>query len=127
MLVLINCSTCGIIPSQSFFSGFGSVTITNSLGQCPSCGKPAPVLDGTYEYIGQAIRAIISPGVTQFHLISLKEIATRVKSGAVAPDEYDAEITSLPAPLVALFALARQNAGLLGLLIAAVGLYLQIY
>jgi hypothetical protein len=77
----------GIVVENSTNVTFGSLTV-----QCPSCGGPARVLDGTYDFVGNTIRLVDGPAYTRAQLTALMGLLKKARDERRTAEELEAEI-----------------------------------
>jgi hypothetical protein len=125
--IIAVCPVHGPFPTRNLFGGTGSVALKNVTTNCPICGRDSPITDGTYDLVGSAVKAFRAPGVTRDNINALRDIAQAEKDGklsAKAAEEKAAEISSA---FAALIKWTNGNAGMLGLLVAIITLFVSIY
>lgn len=87
------CSHCGTVfrsRALGFTDSIG-MTVSNIQETCPKCGKRADVLDGTFDFVGDAIKVRKAPPQTIEILAALQE-ALRAAQGGKSTDEVLAPI-----------------------------------
>ena len=84
-----HCPNCGLIFVSTLFGieNTKNVTIRNNVGlQCPRCRGMAHPLEGTFDFVGNAIRVIKAPPKTIAILSVLQEALNEVQKGVPAAE-----------------------------------------
>lgn len=87
----------------------------------------SPIPNGTYDFVGSAVRAFRAPGVTRAKVEALKDIAQAAKEGRLSVSEAEERAAELESTFASLMKWANGNAGALGILIAIISLWMTIY
>jgi hypothetical protein len=94
------CQTCGTI----FRSGFwvdDSINVTmsgNLAGPCPQCGQMGRIPDGLFNFIGEAVEVIESPGITTSRLQELIDLVRGLAIDSSMTPEQVADAVAEKAP-----------------------------
>jgi len=97
------CDSCDLFfMSRSLLVGAGQVTFINCFqNQCPKCGNPLRILDGTYELVDNTTKLLSGPESTVSKLKRLYEILQTAKTQKSTANEIknqlNKEIPSLSA------------------------------
>lgn len=129
MNLIAVCPVHGPFPIPNFMGGTGSasVSFSNSKVSCPICGRYSPIPDGTYDFVGSAVRAFRAPGVTLESIEALRAIAQAEKDGTLSAKEAEVKAAEINHTFATLLKWANGNAAALGILIAMIALFIQIY
>lgn len=80
-----HCDNCGLFFISRAIGGSGAVrhlTIENVTVSCPRCGHGARAIDGTFDFVGNAIRVRRAPPQTLAILEVLQEALRAAQAGA---------------------------------------------
>ena len=121
------CPVHGPFSLSSIFGGSGTITMINSRSSCPRCGRASPIPNGSYDFIGNIVRAFRAPGVTQSEILALRDIAQATKDGKLSGAEAAEQAAELNSLFATLLEWANGNAAALGLLIGIITLLISIY
>lgn len=132
------CNSCGTMFPGFTVEGnanFNLVLSGCTVGPCPTCGGKGNVIDGTYQFIGAALRRIADGSRTPEQLRQLQQILQQARQQAGAPREVPERIEA-GAPEMSDFAawmrqfLVPKNAGefwqLIGVILAAIPLLMLL-
>jgi len=101
---ICHCPHCDAVFVSRFFAITNStnVTIENCQEPCERCGCPASVLDGTFDFAGDAISIVKAPGFTVEMLSRFAALSQAAISEKISPSEFKAESARLGKPYEAL-------------------------
>lgn len=134
------CTTCGsTFPGVSVGPNAGGVgTIEFSgcrVGPCPNCGGSGFIVDGIYQFVGDALRRIAAAGKTPEQIAQLHEVLREAQEQGAEPRSVPEHIKA-EAPGMAFFAewirqyLVPKNAGefwtMIGAILTALGIYMSM-
>lgn len=109
------------------FAGSGTVSFTGCAVSCPTCGFASPLIDGTYEIVGDALKAFRAPGITRHDIEAFRNIAQAEKDGVLSANEAEEQAAKISSAFAKLLAWANGNAGALGILLGIITLFVAIY
>lgn len=121
------CPVHGRVTVHGLVGGTGSVTIESSVTNCPICGRPSPIVDGTYEFVGDVLRAFRAAGVTRGQVEAFRAVLQAVEAGRLSAEQAEAEAASITPTFAALVAFTNKNADVISVLLAIIGLFFAIY
>ncbi|WP_141343359.1 hypothetical protein [Bradyrhizobium sp. USDA 3458] len=75
-MLLFHCRHCGLVFSPSGFLALGPIVAHGNVAQCPRCRHVAEGIDGTFDFVGNAIRVLDAPPRT-IELLSALQDALR--------------------------------------------------
>jgi hypothetical protein len=120
------CPTHGPFAAEQFkFSSRSLVRFTRCAVQCPICRKDAPIIDGTYEFVGQITR--LSRAVPVADLRALQQLARQASSGTVTSEQAIAQAAEINPAFESLNLTTENKLALWALLCAIIALLLQGY
>ncbi len=125
-LIPVFCDHCGtLFAAENFLGGdWRQVTFKDvGFGPCPVCHRNGRVLDGTYEFIGGAIRVLSAPAWSQEKLAWLAARIQAAQAGSVAAEAVVDEVTEVAPELTALVRqLLRQGWKAIQILVAVLAI-----
>jgi hypothetical protein len=83
--------------------GGGTIRVQSSRTNCPSCGRSAEILDGTYSALGERLNAFLAPSISDAARAAVVELFKQVQAGEKSIDEAKQEASALHPRLGKLF------------------------
>lgn len=106
--------------------GRSSATFANSTATCPICHMVSPIPDGVYGFIGEVVRNLKSVGNDKESIKNFKYLVDKRRKLKGEFDNKDIKRYLHP-NFQRIFDQSKDNAALLGLLVAIIGLWLTWY
>lgn len=121
------CTRCGLsFDTHNLIGGTGTATIVDCGTNCPRCGGPANLINGTYDLVSDIVRTFSQRDVRMADVARFRDVATQVGEGAITVQEADAAIGQMGAALQALWRNLNANGAAIGLLLTVITIYLMI-
>ena len=112
------CSRCGPITVQNFWVRAERVNISNVVVDCPKCGRPANIVDGSYKLGDDLLRAIRAPGVNRGNIEEFRAKVEAVRSGSLPLDDATRAASEINESFGQILKIIGQNYEALGVLLA---------